>query len=64
MIATETVWQVAKWQSRFWKSINPKTMDPSSRMYLLRFFSSLLLIFTRQLSRMLLSPLKVGECLL
>ena len=27
-VATETVWQVAMQQSRFWRSINPKATEP------------------------------------
>lgn len=27
-IATETIWQVALEQSKYWKNINPKAADP------------------------------------
>ena len=31
-IATETVWQVATEQSKYWKSVNPKACEPREGM--------------------------------
>jgi len=31
---TETVWQVALEQSKYWKSINPKACEPREGMYI------------------------------
>lgn len=34
-VGTETVWLVAKWQSRFWRSINVQACEPREGMLFL-----------------------------
>lgn len=39
--ATETIWQVATQQSKYWKCMNPKAVEPREGLHILSLYGSL-----------------------